>query len=687
MTTIRFGFWAASLGGLLVLAGCKSNDAKVASNAGKKLVLVKNGESLAPIVVFKDAPLFTRQAADELAETIEKISGAKPQVIEGTPNPIPKHAIWVGYQPILKKLFPKLDFDFNNPEEILIAANDDHLVIAGRDRWDPDNLTIKTSRGDVDGRQTEYGTANAVYTFLQDFLDVRWLWPGELGEDIVKEKTIAFAPFVFRYHPQFRARGGIFAYSRLGGGGYGRSQDWTRKQRLRLDSLTWAGGHAFITWWERFHEDHPEFFALQPDGTRSGYPSTHNVKICQSNPDVWDVWLNEDVTEHLRKDPNQTVFSCSPNDGWASGHCVCDNCLAWDHPDGKARTYHWEGLGQEHVALSDRLVTFGNQLARKLKERFPDKNYDVMYAAYGNTRPAPVEAKPDENTLVLSAANFLMDKPDKEDRGSLCGETHKQQFADWAKLAPRIIWRPNTGSPCGWQQGQPDVPIHQTIETMRFMGDNHCVGMFVDMVWEHWATCGPLYYILAQMAWNPRADGDAILDDYYDRAFGPAAPELKEYWTLMEDARNEHTLDDVPYADVYDEDFFADAEELLNEATAKLADAPEKYRDRVRFVRAGLDHTRWMIENRVLMKQYKESGNEDQAIADKVRANWEKIQKNCEAFPMAVNWAPIRPFTPRIRKAGLHPDYLTMRKGRAKDSEADKKKPMKKKKPKVNDLI
>ncbi|MFN2352415.1 MAG: hypothetical protein ABR497_10760, partial [Kiritimatiellia bacterium] len=47
----------------------------------EQLVLVEDGVSRAPIVVFQDAPPFTRQAADELAAYIEKTSGARPDVI------------------------------------------------------------------------------------------------------------------------------------------------------------------------------------------------------------------------------------------------------------------------------------------------------------------------------------------------------------------------------------------------------------------------------------------------------------------------------------------------------------------------------------------------------------------------------------------------------------------------------
>ena len=105
---------------------------------------------------------------------------------------------------------------------------------------------------------------------------------------------------------------------------------------------------------------------------------------------MWKQWL-AGVEEQLEKDPTRTTFNGSPNDGWFSGHCVCENCEAWDHPDGEPRMFHWSHLNKEHVALSDRHVTFANQLGRVLKERYPDKNYYVMMLSYGHSRPAPIE--------------------------------------------------------------------------------------------------------------------------------------------------------------------------------------------------------------------------------------------------------------------------------------------------------
>src|SRR5690606_7047812 len=55
--------------------------------------------------------------------------------------------------------------------------------------WRSDNLEFQP-RPDLPGNQLtknggfSHGTANGVYTFLEDYLDVRWLLPGEVGRDV-----------------------------------------------------------------------------------------------------------------------------------------------------------------------------------------------------------------------------------------------------------------------------------------------------------------------------------------------------------------------------------------------------------------------------------------------------------------------------------------------------------------------
>jgi hypothetical protein len=72
---------------------------------------------------------------------------------------------------------------------------------------------------------------------------------------------------------------------------------------------------------------------------------------------------------------------------------------------------------------------------------------------------------------------------------------------------------------------------------LKFAAEHVWMGIQVDFVRKHWSTQGPLYYLMAQLTWNPHQDGQAILDDYYRRAFAPAAAELEEYWTYLEQLR------------------------------------------------------------------------------------------------------------------------------------------------------
>lgn len=263
-----------------------------APGVAAELVLAENGVALAPIILFAGAPPRTRDAAVTLADYIEKVSGARPELIEGEPKPLPPCAVWVGVQPAVKKLFPKIDFDFRHPEETLLAANERHLVIAGRDRWDPAHMEAKGRLAMKTGMQQEYGTANAVYTFLRDRLGVRWLWPAE--EDIVTRRRIALAPFEQRYHPPIRARSGMFQKLSLGDNKEGPDELWARFQRVQLDSLELLGGHGFGHWWEKHGREHPEYFAAAPDGSRRPIASNpRNTKLCASNPAVWRQWLME----------------------------------------------------------------------------------------------------------------------------------------------------------------------------------------------------------------------------------------------------------------------------------------------------------------------------------------------------------------------------------------------------------
>ncbi len=626
------------------------------------LVLASKDSPPVPIIVYADAPPRTREAAEVLAGYIEKISGKKPLVMLGASSPAPDSAIWIGVQPEVKALFPQVSFEFGNPEETLIVADDRHLVLAGRDRWNPAHMEAKGRLAMKTGIQQEYGTVNAVYSFLQEQLGVRWLWPGE--EDVIPREQIAIAPMERGYHPQIRARGGMLVKTSLGDNKETGEELWSRFQRVQLDSMDMNGGHGFGDWWEKYGEAHPDYFAAAPDGSRRAMkPSTNNTKLCASNPKVWQQWL-EDITVKLKADPLLRVINVSPNDGYTSGHCTCAGCLAWDHPAGEKMEWGFGGgVKFQGVSQTDRDVRFANTLARLLKQRFPDRELFVLLNAYGFARNPPIGVVPDENVIISSVANFHM-------RSSNERKLPMQQHTGWAKVAKHLMWRPNIGSPAGLSWGMPDVAMTQAGEDFRFAAEHHCLGLYFDLFWLHWSTQGPHYYALAHLAWDPLTDVAALMDDYYQRGYGPAAADVKAYWQLMERTRMEFVAEEpsrhrafhLPRK--YTPELFARAQSHLDAATAKLTAAEEKYRRRLRFIQYGLDYAKLVVDTRAWMGKLEASKGKDGDAKAHVLANWTRAAQMKEDSPEhAINWGAVFRAPDgksggdgNKRVMGLHPD-------------------------------
>lgn len=627
-----------------------------------EFTLVDKEQGAAPIIIPAGLPPRTKDAAVTLADYIGKISGQRPEIVESTNASFPARAIFVAPQPNLERMFPGIDFSLQHPEETLIAATEHHLFIGGRDRWNPDYTEEKGRLAMRTGIQQEYGTANAVYTFIRDHLDVRWLWPGEA--DFTPRSKISIAPCDIRYHPQFRARAGMFQRLSLGNNKEGIDELWARFQRVQLDSMELSGSHGFGEWWDKYGKNHIEYFAAGPDGTRRPIKANpKNTKLCASNPAVWKQWLS-DVEKQLATNPVLRVINVSPNDGYVTGHCVCENCLAWDHPDGQKVEWGFgKGIKHQGVVQSDRDVRFANTLGRMLKQRFPDRELYLQLHAYGLARNAPIGVAPDDNVVITSVANFHMRSPEAR-------KEPMSQHNAWAGKTKNLMWRPNLGSQAGLRWGMPDVAMTQAGEDFRFVADRNGTGLFFDMHWFHWSTQGPQYYALAHLAWNPYIDVETLMDEYYRRAYGPAADEMKTYWQLMEQTRMEFVAEepsrqrafDIPKK--YTAEWLAKANTILDSAKAKLSGAEPKYRRRFQFTSSGLDFVALVIDTRKRMQHFEASRGTttEEAARESVLENWEKAEKMQAEMPeFAINWVTLfKPPKPGKKPSktiiGLHPD-------------------------------
>jgi len=128
------------------------------------------------------------------------------------------------------------------------------------------------------------GTRFGVTAFLEEKLGWRWLWPGELGEVYPHSADITIAatdeidgPALVQrcvrdtgYRVSDRTETGVrrlgFTIEELERKTAG-FRDWMAFQRLGT-SVYMGAGHSFEGWWDKYGADHPDWFALQPDGSR-----------------------------------------------------------------------------------------------------------------------------------------------------------------------------------------------------------------------------------------------------------------------------------------------------------------------------------------------------------------------------------------------------------------------------------
>jgi hypothetical protein len=513
--------------------------ATACATPSRAATLVEKGQPRAVIILPEKPSPVAEGAARVLRDHIRQMSGAELPIrredqVTGSPS---KDRVWVLVGE--GKLTAKLGLTSNGlgPGGIVLVAKGDVLALFGTDARTPADPS---------------GTRYAVTTFLEDQLGVRYLWPGELGKVVPHRETIVVADFQHRFTPrlaQRRIRSMPYhdriqvGLDRLGftKGDYERLR--VEAQRTRAESPDWfdwhrlggtlnlSAGHAFGQLWAKYGKDHPEWFALQPDGSRDQSRNPDRARLCKSNPDLIAAIAKEKI-EELNRNPALLGVSIGPNDGGRMSFCTCPKCEALDSPKGR-KVLLWDFTSGsrrdfEHVSLTDRMVYFWNAIAERVAKVHPDKLLVVdAYSAYA---APPVERKLHPNLVVRFAPLGYHDEDYRQE--SL------RDWEGWSKAAKRIYFRPNLML-AGRRDGMPLLYVHKFGKDFRYLADHGMIGTDFDSCCHHWATQGLNYYVVARLHWNPEQDVDALVDDYCQAGFGPAGKSVRRYLDRLEALMNE----------------------------------------------------------------------------------------------------------------------------------------------------
>lgn len=412
----------------------------------------------------------------------------------------------------------------------------------------PGGLLIKSSGnalallGPAGGTDPD-GTLHAVIGLLEE-LGCRYLWPGELGKVVPKQSTVSVGPLDRQFTPPIGQRrirwAGMSERPQRGLESLRLSrEEWERGQRQALAAecdiswLAWHGlggdlglhgGHAAAGLqggWAEHGKTHPEWFALQADGTRDQSAAGDRFRLCKSNPELID-HVARGILKRLKENPRLSCVSLSPNDGGYSSFCICESCKRLDPPNApKIKLFLFDKVGQarrkeiEYVSLTDRMVYYWNSVAERVVKESPHVLFVVdAYSCYSEP---PVLRKLHPNLVVRYV-------PDKIDG-----------WEGWKRAgAKRIYWRPNILL-AGRRDGQLHVMVSQLAETMRALAEGGMTATDFDSIIHNWAVHGLNYYAAARLCWDPRRTAEEIIGDYCRCGFAAAAEHVQRYFLRIQE--------------------------------------------------------------------------------------------------------------------------------------------------------
>ena len=496
--------------------------------------IVREGQALGAVWHRGDVP----EAAADVVGFIARMSGAKLEVkvaAEGERPPAGEPAIVLGALAIEMGLRPPPETA--SRDGYCLQTKGNHLLAAG---------------------ETAMSTRFAVTHFLEA-LGCRWFMANRLGEVIPELKTVSLDGFAASEKPDFLYRNvwGFVpqARSRLGGMDLPNRHDWEHVPP------------------DKFFKEHPEYYALRGGERRPG------GWLCTSHPDVARLFAEAYVAKAKKGVKADTI---SPPDG--RGFCECDTCKALDVPG-----YIEPSSGT--LSMSDRYVRFFDAVGQQVARDAP--GFILSFYCYSDyTLPPKTVSKVAGNlcawvTTIRFCRIHGVNNPKCESR-----QRYKAVVEAWAKLMQTACYDYN------YNLAEVTVPISKITymkDNIPFLKRTGCRGINLESM-SAWNLYGPHTYLASRLMWKADADADAILDDYYARLFGKAAPHAKAYWERIDKAVREADVHVGSFHGVHaiwTPGLVKGCEADLD--AAAMAAEGDLVRERVALFRSGLENARFYL--------------------------------------------------------------------------------------------
>jgi len=542
-----------------VLIACSAAPAVQAATAGKPttsdLGIVAGGQSDAIVVRAPNAGKWERAAADDLVRYVREMTGVTLPTAD-TPATIAQAL--AGSRPLLILGQEALALRPDLATRIGAILKPNPII-----RGDGIALIRDGNRVYLAGNCDE-----AQYFAVADLLrrwGVRWFMPGAFGESVPDEKELVVGNLDYVYASPFEIR----SY-------------W----------VSWLGDQ---TGHELFHKRNMmnDRAQVPPNGHALG-EYTKGLGKTEFDVPLADPRTADQVAAKLAplfaagKD-----FSLSISDG------IYDPP---DEPSRKLMQLRWDRQFMNWSA-TDAILGLYRNVASRLREKHPSSPSRAGFLIYSNMTLPPVRETPIDPMFfgVLAPIDFDpihgMDDPRAPEKGDL-----RWILGKWATLLQgrlaiydydqsMLVWR-DLPNPSHMAFAR-DVKIYRDAGALGFVTESR----------NALATTFLNLYLRGRLMWDPDADVQALLDDFYPRFFGPAAKPMKAYWEAIFQAwrdtivtEHEYFVASAIYAPALIDKLARDLEAaeatlaaLRAKPDAELGRNDRLYLERLKFVRLGFE--------------------------------------------------------------------------------------------------
>ncbi|MHB8971703.1 MAG: DUF4838 domain-containing protein [Pirellulaceae bacterium] len=436
------------------------------------------------IVVAKDASPGEAYAAEEFRTIFAEASGIQLPIVTAPPERADRH-VWIN----------------------VVSAGAEELHIAVRDN------TIAITGGSARG--TLYG----VYTFLEDYVGVRFLTADHTHIPKLPPQAV-IGPLERSYTPPLSFRWSYYGET---------NRSPMLAARLRVNTVGGDAKYGGTTGQSlishsfgaqipsgQYGKEHPDYFALRHGKRLSDVKDDWSEgEPCLTNPEVLKI-VTEAVLADLKAHPEKENISVSQNDN--AQNCLCPNCKAIDDREGTP-------MGT--------LLEFVNAVADTVVKEHPKVNVGTLSYWYTRKPPKTLTPRPNVQIQLCSIECCLVhpiNDPACEKNVQFC-----KDMDEWGKLTQNIfIWNYNTNFsnyllPC---------PNLRVIEpNIRYFVDHGAKGIFMQAAGN--STGAELSdlrnYVMANLLWDPTRSGQQLVDEFLDLHYGQAAPPIRRFINMYHD--------------------------------------------------------------------------------------------------------------------------------------------------------